>query len=488
MSLKSLPVHSAHITIRKRLSKLVFEDMQPSATEGSYSAPPLEVLKWILGQAAKDRPLRQLQFLVAFTSTIKFFQTLVKEQGNEAHMQCCQHMTYEFRNAQEVVFYKGDIGSKFYIILEGSCSILVPGQEDGQDTMHEIGTCNKGDSFGELALLKKQPRAATVQCSTDCHFAVLTKADFDRIIGKVKELLLNRKVDFLLSVSLFGNWTKGSMLKASYYFHERSYRRKQVVFAIGDESSEFYFVKEGEFQLLQSMDQSSDTKRSKGLPLKEVAILGSRQILGQEDVLENQRRTYTCVCQSTTAEVLVISKEDFFKRVNNEELQGKLREMQAQKLAFRSKRRETISIVFTDQRIFQSPRESPLLVSSSASAAALALKKYAISRKPPADTPDLTSRIYRPTMSESPLQLLTPSSGLNTTRSPKPATWYFILTQKQKRPLKSSISAASTPKIVNIHTSKMRKKLMSLTLRGLRESATPLPSCDGLMVKSLGEC
>lgn len=480
MSLESLPLHSSRFLAHKRLSCLSPEKVRTLIGEDSQFTS-LERLKLLLSRPAKDRPLSCLQHLVALTSAIKFFQVLDREQGHEAYLQCCQHMTYEFRNDQEVVFHKGDIGSKFYIILEGSCSVLVPGQEEGQDTMQEIGVCHKGDCFGELALLKKQPRTATVQCRSDCHFAVLSKADFDRIMGKIKEMLLNRKVEFLLSVSLFGNWTKGSMLKASYYFKERNYRRKQVVFSIGEESSELFFVKEGEFQLFQSMEASSEAKRGKALPLKEVAIIGSKQILGQEDVLDNQKRTYTCVCQSTTGEVLVISKEDFFKRVNTEELQSKLREMHVQTLAFRKQRRQTISTLFTDQRVFQ--RESPLL--SSNSEAALALKKYAIARKPLPSSPDLFPS-FRSPASVSPLQQFTASPGPSTARVSKPATWDFILSQKLKSPKNSTVT--NSPRVVNIHTSKLRKKLMSLTLRGLRQSITPLPSCEGFLVKSLYDC
>lgn len=470
--------------MQKRLPGLLLEEVKQPSSEDNNPAPPLEVLKQILSRSPKDRSLRSLQFLVTFTSAIKFFQTLIREQGHEAHMQCCQHMTYEFRTAQEVVFHKGDAGSKFYIILEGCCSVLVPEEAEGQEAMREIGVCHKGDSFGELALLKKQPRAATVQCTSECHFAVLSKADFDRIMGKVKELLLNRKVDFLLSVSLFATWTKGSMLKASYYFQERTYRRKQVVFSIGDEATELFFVKDGEFQLLQSMESSSD-KKGKAASVKEVAILASRQIFGQEDVLESQKRTYTCVCHSTTAEALVISREDFFKRFNNEDLQGKLREMHAQKLAFRSKRRETISIVFTDQRLFQSPRESPLLQAThSSSEAALALRKYVLERRPPRETPDLY-RSARQVLNESPLpQTVSPSQ--NSARRLKSATWDFILTHKQRSLQKNS--ASSTARVINIHTPKVRRKLMKAkTWRGLQESEAPLPLCDGLFVKSLSE-
>ena len=64
--------------------------------------PPLEALKLILLRQPKDRTAHSLQFLITFTSNIKFFQALVKEQSEEAQYQCCQNMTYEFHRKNEV--------------------------------------------------------------------------------------------------------------------------------------------------------------------------------------------------------------------------------------------------------------------------------------------------------------------------------------------------------------------------------------------------
>ncbi len=42
----------------------------------------------------------------------------------------------------------------------------------------EILSLKQGMSFGELALNNNQPRAATITCKTDCHFAVMNKVDY----------------------------------------------------------------------------------------------------------------------------------------------------------------------------------------------------------------------------------------------------------------------------------------------------------------------
>lgn len=41
-----------------------------------------------------------------------------------------------------------------------------------------------GMSFGELALMEKKPRAATIICREKCYFGVLDKTSFDNILSK----------------------------------------------------------------------------------------------------------------------------------------------------------------------------------------------------------------------------------------------------------------------------------------------------------------
>lgn len=87
-----------------------------------------------------------------------------------------------FALPQEQVISQGQPGDSFYIILEGSVDVV-------KDNVH-VGTLNPGDYFGELALLNRQPRAASILVkSAPLKCLRLGEADFVRLLGPLKDLL-----------------------------------------------------------------------------------------------------------------------------------------------------------------------------------------------------------------------------------------------------------------------------------------------------------
>lgn len=68
------------------------------------------------------------------------------------------------------VVTEGQGGVGFFIILEGRASVTVHG-----DVVKVLGA---GDSFGELALLDGQPRAATVTATTELSCVTVTLSGF----------------------------------------------------------------------------------------------------------------------------------------------------------------------------------------------------------------------------------------------------------------------------------------------------------------------
>lgn len=55
--------------------------------------------------------------------------------------------------------------------------------DERNDGYITIAKLTNGSSFGELALIESKPRMATIRCLKDCDFIILSKDDYNRIIG-----------------------------------------------------------------------------------------------------------------------------------------------------------------------------------------------------------------------------------------------------------------------------------------------------------------
>lgn len=57
--------------------------------------------------------------------------------------------------------------------------------EKNELILTEVKNYYNGDSFGELALLDRKPRAATIITNDETHFMVLEKTHYDKILSKL---------------------------------------------------------------------------------------------------------------------------------------------------------------------------------------------------------------------------------------------------------------------------------------------------------------
>ena len=53
-----------------------------------------------------------------------------------------------------------------------------------------VATLQAGKSFGDLALLRDQPRNASILCLSECDFAVLEKSDYKKFLASLSDLKL----------------------------------------------------------------------------------------------------------------------------------------------------------------------------------------------------------------------------------------------------------------------------------------------------------
>lgn len=75
---------------------------------------------------------------------------------------------------------EGRSGYEFYVILDGKASVVREGRE--------IATLGAGNSFGELALLDRAPRNATVEAVTEVDALVMGQREFTAALDVVPTL------------------------------------------------------------------------------------------------------------------------------------------------------------------------------------------------------------------------------------------------------------------------------------------------------------
>ncbi len=86
--------------------------------------------------------------------------------------------------ANTVIFQQGDSADALYLLLDGQVKVMLTG-EDGKEVI--IAILNRGDSFGEMALLDADGRSAQVMSMSPCRLLALSAADFrDWIAGNPK--------------------------------------------------------------------------------------------------------------------------------------------------------------------------------------------------------------------------------------------------------------------------------------------------------------
>ena len=86
--------------------------------------------------------------------------------------------------AGDLVFSQGDLGTEMFIILEGDVEII----KHINDESHILSHLEKGDFFGEMALLEAAPRTADAIAKTEAKVLVINGSQFDEMLRKNPEI------------------------------------------------------------------------------------------------------------------------------------------------------------------------------------------------------------------------------------------------------------------------------------------------------------
>jgi len=107
-------------------------------------------------------------------------------------------MSLQVVNEDTILFKQGSPGNYLYVIKEGSVELLINDKP--------IKQINKGECFGELALLYEVPRSGTVKSLEETYLYCLEKKAFKNIFNQMNEMNFEENKKFADSIGILGIW------------------------------------------------------------------------------------------------------------------------------------------------------------------------------------------------------------------------------------------------------------------------------------------
>jgi cGMP-dependent protein kinase len=117
----------------------------------------------------QDNQVKQLQSIPLFA-----------EFSSERILSLLAAMQPQHFAAGDCIITQGQIGKTFYLIESGACNVLRRDSDGNGTVVKKLGALQY---FGEMALLRDEPRSADVVAVSDCEVLEIEQATFQRIFG-----------------------------------------------------------------------------------------------------------------------------------------------------------------------------------------------------------------------------------------------------------------------------------------------------------------
>jgi len=187
--------------------------------------------------------------------------------------------------AGSVIVKEGSLGKDFYFVMEGLAQVEKGGRP--------VNICERGDSFGELAVLSRDGRRhATVRAKTDMELLILDAGLYRRFgLPEAVEKNLYDLVDF------FSDHSSSALMSSLALGRIVSFPPGEDIIRVGDSDRSVFILLRGSVDILDAGQ-------------KRITTLSAVDIFGEIAALEGIRRTSTVRAESAVR-TLELDEEEF---------------------------------------------------------------------------------------------------------------------------------------------------------------------------------
>jgi putative peptide zinc metalloprotease protein len=243
---------------------------------------------------ASQARLGTVQERAAVLARVRFFASLTRP----ALLAIASHLQEQPVEAGATVVVADEVGDRFYLVRSGRLQAI---GRDGE----VLGTILAGEGFGEMALLDRKPRGATVRALEACELWSLDRGHFERWVRDRYEVAARIRASAeeraaLAALPFFRGLDPLELDRIAARLVTRRVPAGQTVVSEGDPGDRYYIVRDGQAQV--------------SIAGEVIRSLGRGDSFGELALLYGHPRTAT-VTAKTDLVLAGLGREDFLRLV-----------------------------------------------------------------------------------------------------------------------------------------------------------------------------
>lgn len=233
---------------------------------------------------------------------------LFADLSTEGLLAVAQSMTFSTVKKGTPIVREGDYGDLLFVVYSGEVAVS---KESDTGYVAPVARLGEGAVFGEIALLDRVPRTATVTAVGTTGLLVLPRVSFDELLlvplGADRVRVIIQVCSFIKRNSMFSEWPDQSLQVLARQFAFVDFQRGQVVIEQDKPNDAFYLIYEGQCEV----------RRGDEL----FATLSTGDFFGEISLLRGVPAVAT-VTATTPSCCLKLGREEFLRFVTEDALTG----------------------------------------------------------------------------------------------------------------------------------------------------------------------
>jgi CRP-like cAMP-binding protein len=211
--------------------------------------------------------------VTAFLKLIPLFSGL---DENELLLLCSHLKLHRFSSGRKII-QQGETGDCFYTIVSGEVDVVVEDFSGREKTVEKLET---GDSFGEIALIERVPRTASVVAIKPTVIFEMNRESFEKFVvasagGEEKVTNMIRLGKLLINIPLFSFMSPKQISSVIRRLEIERLEAGKVFFDQGDKGDKFYVIIDGTVHITRKEGdvKTVDKTLEKGSFFGEIALV-----------------------------------------------------------------------------------------------------------------------------------------------------------------------------------------------------------------------